>query len=116
MISQLVPAQRPPGSGVISDADLALYKASLPQIQALPGGNKLIVQNMKTILEHNRKVGQIASRALTDTSFTMAMAEDEIAQMTEATFASIYSALESPATPTLTPSNADELLLPAVGG
>ena len=31
MISQLVPAQRPPGSGVISDADLALYKASLPR-------------------------------------------------------------------------------------
>ena len=112
MISQLVPAQRPPGSGVISDADLALYKASLPQIQALPGGNKLIVQNMKTILEHNRKVGQIASRALTDPSFTMAMAEDEIAKMTEATFASIYSALESPATPTLTPTNADDILLP----
>ena len=114
MISQLVPAQRPPGSGVISDADLALYKASLPQIQALPGGNKLIVQNMKTILEHNRKVGQIASRALTDPSFTMAMAEDEIAQMTEATFASIYSALDSPAAPTLTPSNADDLILPTV--
>ena len=32
ILSQLVPGQRAPGSGTMSDADLALYRNSLPQI------------------------------------------------------------------------------------
>ena len=67
IISQLVPAQRPPGSGTISDADLALYKASLPSIAARPGGNKLIIESMIALLEHDRKVGEIAQKALDQT-------------------------------------------------
>ena len=65
---------------------------------------------MRTILEHNRKVGRIASRALTDPSFTMAMAEDEIAKMTEATFSSILAQAEGSAPAAMTPRGADDAL------
>ena len=81
IISQLVPAQRPPGSGVISDADLALYKASLPAIQNQPNGNKLIVKSMVAITEHNARVGRIASKALTDPNYSIQQAEDDIAAL-----------------------------------
>jgi hypothetical protein len=81
LISQLVPAQRPPGSGTISDADLALYKASLPSISGTPGGNKLIIQSMVAITEHNQKVGRIASKVLTDPNYSISQAEDDIAAL-----------------------------------
>ena len=81
LISQLVPAQRPPGSGVISDADLALYKASLPAISNRPGGNKLIINSMIAITEHNQRVGRIASRVLTDPDYSIAQAEEDIAAL-----------------------------------
>ena len=81
LISQLVPAQRPPGSGVISDADLALYKASLPQIQARPGGNKLIIENMRFILEHNQKIGDLSAKVILDPNYTATMARKEIKEL-----------------------------------
>jgi len=81
LISQLVPAQRPPGSGVISDADLALYKASLPQIQARPGGNKLIIENMRFILEHNKKIGDLSAKVTLDPNYTATMARKEIEEL-----------------------------------
>ena len=92
IISQLVPAQRPPGSGTISDADLALYKASLPSIAGRPGGNKLIVQSMIAIAEHNKKVGAIASKALTDQNYSIAQAEADIAALPDP-FASVRGLL-----------------------
>jgi hypothetical protein len=64
IIAQLVPQQRPPGSGVISDKDLELYKASLPRISNRPGGNKLIIESMIALVEHDIKVGEIAQKAL----------------------------------------------------
>lgn len=53
IISQLVPAQRPPGSGTMSDADLALFKQSLPAIINQPGGNQLIIGTMRKIAEYD---------------------------------------------------------------
>ena len=94
IISQLVPQQRPPGSGTISDADLALYKASLPSIAARPGGNKLIVQSMMAIAQHNQRVGQIASRALTDENYSIAQAEADILKLPDP-FASVRGLLVS---------------------
>jgi hypothetical protein len=75
IISQLVPAQRPAGSGTMSDADLALYKNSLPSIAGRPGGNRIIIESMKSIANYNVQIGQLADRALTDASFTPAMAK-----------------------------------------
>lgn len=80
IISQLVPAQRPAGAGTISDADLALYKASLPSIAASPGGNKLIIQSMLALLEHDIKVGQIAQQAL-DQTISPAEAYNQMASL-----------------------------------
>lgn len=52
IINQLVPLQRPPGSGTMSDADLALFKASLPAIVNQPGGNAKIIQTLRGINDY----------------------------------------------------------------
>ena len=117
IISQLVPAQRPPGSGVISDADLALYKASLPAIQNQPNGNKLIVKSMVAITEHNARVGRIASRALTDPDFSIQQAEEEIAALPDP-FESVRSFLGGGAdipAPSMTEEEALKTLKPSSG-
>lgn len=62
LISQLVPTQRPPGSGTISDADLALYKASLPRLVNTPEGNRLILDTMYAINGHDIAASEIAAR------------------------------------------------------
>ena len=117
IISQLVPAQRPAGSGVISDADLALYKASLPAIQNQPNGNKLIVKSMVAITEHNARVGRIASRALTDPNFSIQQAEEEIAALPDP-FESVRGFLGGGAdipAPDMTEQDALDLLTPSSG-
>ena len=53
LISQLVPAQRPAGSGPMSDEDLKLFKQSLPQIINQPGGNAIIIQTLRGIAEYD---------------------------------------------------------------
>jgi flagellar protein FlgJ len=64
IINKLVPQQRPPGSGTMSDADLALYKESLPRLINQPGANREIIRSMKDINEYLVKEGQIASDVL----------------------------------------------------
>jgi hypothetical protein len=61
IISQMVPNQRPPGSGTMSDADLALYAASLPDIARTPDGNRQIIGTLRAIAEYDVARGQIAS-------------------------------------------------------
>lgn len=60
LINELVPQQRQPGSGTMSDADLALFKRSLPRIINQPGGNEMILQTMRGITEYQIKMGQFA--------------------------------------------------------
>lgn len=74
IISQLVPQQRPPGTGPMSDADLALFKNSLPSIASRPGGNQIIIETMKSIAQYQYEVGQIANKALTNKDYTPEMA------------------------------------------
>lgn len=62
VINQLVPTQRAPGSGTMSDADLALFKQSLPRIINQPGGNALILDTLKQINEYDRQMSAIATR------------------------------------------------------
>jgi hypothetical protein len=62
IISQLVPQQRQPGSGPMSDADLALFRESLPRLSNTPGGNQKIVATMRAIAEYDFQRGQIARR------------------------------------------------------
>lgn len=53
IINSLVPEQRQPGSGPMSDADLVLFKQSLPRIMNQPGGNALILNTLKAIAEYD---------------------------------------------------------------
>ncbi len=60
LINQLVPQQRPPGSGPMSDADLELFKQSLPRIINQPGGNRTIINTMRGIAKYTAEQGKIA--------------------------------------------------------
>ena len=62
IINSLVPEQRQPGSGPMSDADLALFKKSLPRIVNQPGGNKTIVDTMRAIARYDAEGAQIVQR------------------------------------------------------
>lgn len=54
LINSLVPEQRQPGSGPMSDADLELFKQSLPRIINQPEGNRRIISTMRAIAEYDR--------------------------------------------------------------
>ena len=62
MINSLVPEQRQPGSGPMSDADLNLFKESLPRIINQPGGNQIIISTMRGIAEYDAQGAQIVQR------------------------------------------------------
>jgi len=64
IVNQLVPQQRPPGSGTMSDADLALFKRSLPRLINTPGGNQQIIDTLKAINQYDQQIGAIAREAL----------------------------------------------------
>lgn len=65
LINQLVPQQRPPGSGAMSDMDLKMFKQSLPQLMNTPEGNRLILDTMSAMGQYRIKIGEIAQRAQT---------------------------------------------------
>jgi hypothetical protein len=64
IINKLIPEQRPPGSGEMSDADLDLFKQSLPRIINSPGGNKKIIEGLKEINNYIVKEAKIANDVL----------------------------------------------------
>lgn len=64
VINRLVPEQRAPGSGTMSDRDIELFKASLPRLINTPEGNRQILEAMRGIVEYDIKAGQIARDAL----------------------------------------------------
>lgn len=59
-INSLVPEQRQPGSGPMSDADLDLFKQSLPRVINQPGGNQIILEAMRGIAQYDAEGAQIA--------------------------------------------------------
>jgi len=74
IINRLVPAQRPAGSGPMSDADLALFKQSLPRIINSPQGNAMIIQTLKSMAQYDMQMAAIANKARLDSSYTPEMA------------------------------------------
>ena len=62
LINSLVPAQRPPGSGPMSDADLELFKRSLPRIINSPGGNQIIIDTMRGLAQYDAMGSEIVQR------------------------------------------------------
>lgn len=64
LINKMVPEQRQPGTGPMSDADIALFKQSVPRIINQPGGNALIIQTLTGIATYDQQIGAIAERVL----------------------------------------------------
>ena len=62
LINSLVPEQRPAGSGPMSDADLELFKQSLPRIVNQPNGNQIIINTMRGIAEYDAMGAEIVQR------------------------------------------------------
>lgn len=69
LLEKMVPEQRAPGSGPMSDADIKMFRASLPRILNQPGGNQLIFDTMRGIAQYEMQMGeiadQVADRAIT---------------------------------------------------
>lgn len=63
IVNQLVPQQRPAGSGAMSDRDVQLFRDSLPSLVKTPGGNAIIFDTMQGIAEYRQQQAQIAARA-----------------------------------------------------
>ncbi|GHA15111.1 hypothetical protein GCM10007989_07330 [Devosia pacifica] len=59
LINQMVPSQRPPGSGPMSDADLELFKQSVPRLINQPGGNELIIRTMRDINRYDQALANL---------------------------------------------------------
>lgn len=62
VINQLVPLQRAPGSGTMSDMDLELYKQSLPSIINQPEANDLIIRTQRALNDYTIAHGNIERR------------------------------------------------------
>ncbi|WP_304190436.1 hypothetical protein, partial [Lentibacter algarum] len=62
LINSLVPQQRPPGSGPMSDADLELFKESLPRIINSPNGNQIILETMRGVAQYDKMGADIVQR------------------------------------------------------
>ena len=72
LINSLVPQQRPAGSGPMSDADLELFKQSLPRIINSPNGNQIILETMRGIAAYDAAGAEIVQRYRSDPKFTQA--------------------------------------------
>ncbi|MDQ0135052.1 hypothetical protein J2T08_002973 [Neorhizobium galegae] len=62
LLEKMVPEQRQPGSGPMSDSDIKMFRASLPRTINQPGGNQLIFQTMRGIAQYEQQMGEIADR------------------------------------------------------
>jgi len=77
LINQLVPAQRPPGSGTMSDRDVALFKSSLPRLINTPEGNRKIIQTMIAMNDYLIREGELAD-AVIDGAITREQYREQI--------------------------------------
>jgi flagellar protein FlgJ len=64
LINKLVPTQRQPGSGSMSDRDVELFKGSLPSLWNAPGGNAKIINVMRGLAAYKQAQGEIADQVM----------------------------------------------------
>ena len=81
IISRLVPQQRPPGSGTMSDADLRLFQSSLPSLMNTAEGNQMIIKTLKDIAIYDMKMGEIANRAMLDPNYSPQQAREDMMKL-----------------------------------
>ena len=80
MVSQMVPSQRPPGSGTMSDKDVDLFKESLPALAATKEGRDFILAQMEGIARYDEQRARIAQEVVTK-RMTRAQAIDQMMQL-----------------------------------
>lgn len=64
LINKLVPTQRAPGSGSMSDRDVELFTRSLPSLWNAPGGNQKILSVMRGLAQYKQAQGEIADMVI----------------------------------------------------
>ncbi|TIQ63481.1 MAG: hypothetical protein E5X64_41765, partial [Mesorhizobium sp.] len=64
LINKLVPTQRQPGSGTMSDRDVELFTRSLPSLWNAPGGNQKILSVMRGLAQYRQTQGEIATAVM----------------------------------------------------
>lgn len=64
LINRLVPTQRQPGSGSMSDRDVELFTRSLPNLWNTPEGNQKIISVMRGLAQYRQAQGDIAQRVM----------------------------------------------------
>lgn len=64
LINKLVPTQRQPGSGSMSDRDVELFSSSLPSLWNQPGGNEKIIGVMRGLATYKQQQGEIADQVI----------------------------------------------------
>lgn len=62
LINAMVPEQRPAGSGPMSDADLELFKQSLPRLINQPRGNEIIIATLRGIAQYDAMGAEIVQK------------------------------------------------------
>lgn len=62
LINSMVPEQRQPGSGPMSDRDVALFKETLPRMINQPGGNQMILNALRGIAQYDAAGAEIVQR------------------------------------------------------
>lgn len=77
LMSRLVPAQRQPGSGTMSDRDVELFRSSLPQIASTVEGRTFILNQMEAIAKYDLERANIARDAITR-KITRTQAEERL--------------------------------------
>jgi hypothetical protein len=80
LLERMVPEQRAPGTGPMSDADIKMFRGSLPSIINQPGGNQLIFQTLRGIAEYEMQMGEI-SDLVADRSITPAEGRKRIREL-----------------------------------
>ncbi|MDC0657044.1 hypothetical protein N6L27_03440 [Leisingera sp. SS27] len=80
IINRLVPAQRQPGSGPMSDADLALFKQSLPQLINTRQGNLIIARTLRGLAQYQQGQAAIAA-AVANREITPAEARKALSEL-----------------------------------
>jgi hypothetical protein len=64
LINKLVPTQRQPGSGSMSDRDVELFTRALPSLWNSSGGNEKILGVMRGLAQYKQAQGEIADQVM----------------------------------------------------
>lgn len=80
LLSKMIPEQRQPGSGPVSDADLAGFRNSLPRLINQPGGNATIINTMRALTQYQIDMGAIADK-VANREITPAEGRSQIANL-----------------------------------